>query len=521
MAKSRERQTVIEVSVPEALGIVDAGVKRALSEGDAVKLKSTIQTLCDLVNSDYLSSEKMKKLLPSKNPAANEGPEKNKPPGHGRNGPEMFSGADKHEIGHEELQSGCVCPGCNAGKVYRQKKPRVLVRLTAEMPIQGDVYELESLRCNRCGQVYVAQEPDGVGPEKYDESVGAMLALLHYGAGMPFNRLEKLQSQVGIPLPASDQWEIVQEAADLLEPIHSELKRQAAQAAIIQNDDTSVKIIKQERPAEDKRTGTFTTGIVATTAEKRKIALFETGRQHAGENLADVLQARPKDLPPVVQMSDALSRNVPKRLSEGVEILWANCMDHGRRHFVYAVDGFPEQCRYVLEMLGKVYAVDRQARQQELNDKDRLQLHQRESEPVMKELRKWMKERLADGQTEPNSKFGKAIAYMLNHWQELTLFLRHPGAPLSNVIVERALKKAILLRKNSLFYRTAKGAGVGDLFLSLIHTCELNGINAFDYLHTLLRNPVEIRENPAAWMPWSYVSTAAGVKEPAVAVPDS
>ena len=82
------------------------------------------------------------------------------------------------------------------------------------------------------------------------------------------------------------------------------------------------------------------------------------------------------------------------------------------------------------------------------------------------------------------------------HWLKLTLFLRQPGAPLDNNIVERALKKAILHRKNALFYRTLNGAGVGDLFMSLIHTCELNGANPFDYLTELQRHAEELKRNP-------------------------
>jgi len=63
-----------------------------------------------------------------------------------------------------------------------------------------------------------------------------------------------------------------------------------------------------------------------------------------------------------------------------------------------------------------------------------------------------------------------------------------------NNLVERALKKAILHRKNSLFYKTRKGAQMGDLFMSLIRTCELNGANAFDYLMELLRHAEELNK---------------------------
>ena len=81
--------------------------------------------------------------------------------------------------------------------------------------------------------------------------------------------------------------------------------------------------------------------------------------------------------------------------------------------------------------------------------------------------------------------------------------------------MERSLKKAILNRRNALFYRTLNGAAVGDLFMSLIHTCELNGVNPFEYLTALLRHPEEIKQGASAWLPWNYreavsrISTAA------------
>jgi transposase len=122
-----------------------------------------------------------------------------------------------------------------------------------------------------------------------------------------------------------------------------------------------------------------------------------------------------------------------------------------------------------------------------------------------------METQFAEHKIEPNSGLGKAISYLLRHWMKLTLFLRQQGAPLDNNVVERALKKAILHRKNALFYKTLNGARVGDLFMSLIHTCELNKVNPFDYLTELLRHRAEVAVRPSEWMPWNYRGEAAAV----------
>jgi len=320
---------------------------------------------------------------------------------------------------------------------------------------------------------------------------------------------------MGIPLPAATQWEIVEEAAQPLKPARDELIRQAAQGEVVHNDDTGMRVLCLAREASDERTGVFTSGIVST-GQGWKIALYFTGRQHAGENLADVLKQRAKQSSPPIQMCDALSRNVPK-LSAGAEILLANCLAHGRRQFVEVAANFPDECRYVLELLGQVYGYDAEARERGLASEQRLRFHQEFSTPVMDQLHGWLEAQLAERKTEPNSGLGKAITYLLRHWRPLTTFLRVAGAPLDNNICERALKRAVLHRKNALFYKTLNGAQVGDLFMSLIHTCQLCGANSFDYLIELQRHAQELAASPAQWMPWNYRETLAQT----VSLPDS
>jgi hypothetical protein len=286
-----------------------------------------------------------------------------------------------------------------------------------------------------------------------------------------------------------------------MRPAWEELIRQAAQGEVLHNDDTSVRVLHLAREPADERTGVFTSGIVST-APGWKIGLFFSGAKHAGENLAEVLKRRATGLVAPIQMSDPLTRNTPK-FAEEVELLVANCLAHGRRQLVEVVANFPEACRHVLESLGAVYRNDAMSREQKMSPEERLRFHQQHSRPVMDKLHGWMQAQLDSRRTEP-------IQYMLRHWKALTLFLRTAGAPLDNNLCERALKRAILHRKNSLFYKTLNGAQVGDLYMSLIHTCELNGANPFDYLTELQCHAEDLARNPVEWMPWNYRSRIAG-----------
>ena len=447
--------------------------------------------------------------------ADGDGDKKPPPKGHGRNGADAYQGAERIEVPHASLEPGDACPECGAGTVYA-KPPGVVVRITGQAPLGATVYQLQKLRCGLCGKVFTAGLPEEAGTRKYDAKAGSMIGLLKYGSGLPFNRLQGLQGNLEIPLPASTQWDIVFSFAPGLNPAYQELIRQAAQGDVLYNDDTAVKILalmgERRLKFEDDpdRTGLFTSGVIATRGGQR-MALFFSGHRHAGENLSDVLKHRAAELDAPIQMCDALSRNMPKAL----QTIVANCLAHARRQFVEVYDCFPEECRTVLDALKIVYRNDAIARREGMTAEERLQLHQAQSEPAMTNLYDWLNRQFDEKLIEPNSSLGGAINYLLNHWEKLTLFLRKAGAPLDNNICERALKKAIIHRKNSLFFKSQNGARVGDIYMSLIHSCELNQANPLDYLTELLRHADEVAADPQRLMPWNYRQTLADLSRAA------
>ena len=137
--------------------------------------------------------------------------------GHGRNGAEAYRGAARIDVPHPSLTAGDACPACGQGTVY-DKAPGVLVRITGQPPLAATIYQLQKLRCHLCGQVFTAAAPEEAGDRKYDATAGSMIGLLKYGSGLPFNRLDGLQGDLDVPLPASTQWDIVQAVAANLAP---------------------------------------------------------------------------------------------------------------------------------------------------------------------------------------------------------------------------------------------------------------------------------------------------------------
>jgi uncharacterized protein with PIN domain len=553
-----EQLAALQERLRESLSPEDYELVRAMIEtirvlSQAVEQKST--SIAKLLRTMFGgTSEKTRKVLEEvlagggaqqpegtgQPPAAPE--EKKSKPGHGRNGAGQYRGAMRIAVKLESPRAGQRCPACGKGKLYPQQEPETIVRVVGQAPLAATIWELERVRCNLCGKVFTAPKPEAARGPKYDETAGAMVALLRYEAGVPHKRLEMLQDGFGIPLSDATQWEIVEAVAAKVHPAFRELRLQGAQGEVIHNDDTPMRVLalQGERGREARlaalldgkgnghapedesaaggqappgaapgsgkkeRTGVQTTAIVSLGGG-HAIALYATGARHAGENLARLLEQRDTERAQAIQMCDALSRNAPKPF----QTLLAHCLVHGRRNFVDVVDSFPEECRHVLLALRDVYRHDDHCRQGGLSPEERLAWHQEHSKPVMLELKAWMEEQFEARLVEPNSGLGKAINYMLKNWAELTLFLKAPKVPLDNNICERALKSAIRHRSNSLFFRTEHGAAVGDIFMSLIHTCKLAKVGAFDYLVQLQKHAAQVSQHPGAWMPWNYQATLA------------
>jgi transposase len=443
---------------------------------------------------------------------------KPRPPGHGRNAAQAYRGAPIVECEHPDLEPGDRCPQCDKGRVY-DSPPKSLVKVVGQAPLGATVYRVQRLRCRLCDAVFTAPLPAAVASlPKYDSSCASMIAVLRYGNGLPHFRLEGLQASLYIPLPDATQWDIVSRAAPSPRAVFEELIRQAAQAPLLHSDDTPMKVLSLMKERARAEAGGVkpvakainTSGIVAVLQdnenEQRKVVLFFTGHAHAGKNMERVLAHRAEELQPAMQMCDALAANLA---GEFTTIL-ANCLAHGRRQVVDVAEQFPEAARYVIDALAEVYKHDATCRKEALSDAQRLSLHQQHSLSVMDGLERWMAEQFDKRLVEPNSGLGKALKYLINHWDALTLFLRKVGAPLDNNVCERALKRAIIHRKGSLFYKTVRGAQIGDIYMSLIHTCRLCDVNPFDYLNALQQRAQEVIDAPARWLPWNFREQLAG-----------
>ncbi len=426
--------------------------------------------------------------------------------GHGRRGAAAYTGAKRVVCADPDLAPGDTCPSNQCrGHLYDTREPSLFIRLEGRPLISATRFEQQVLRCSTCAERFTAPLPEGVPAEKYDPTADVSIALYKYGSGMPFYRQARVQAMCGVPLPESVQYARCVRVAECVRPVYEELVRRAARADVLYTDDTRVVILdllkeNKQLPAGARR-GVQTTGMVARVGAQQ-IALYVSGRRHAGENTVALLGKRAPGMAPPIQMSDALAANWTGEFQRIV----AKCLAHARRQFVELEAAFPRECGRVLDALAEVYRRDAQTKR--MTDEERLGYHRAHSGAVMRHLGEWIAQQFDERLVEPNSSLGKALTYMLKHWAGLTRFLEVAGAPLDNNVCERALKLAVLHRKNALFYKTERGAATGDVVMSVIQTCAVNGVNVWEYLVAVVRNERAVGRDPTKWLPWNYVSPA-------------
>ena len=159
-------------------------------------------------------SEKASRLFPkeetpdSETDVGGKSKTKSKRKGHGRKKTADYPGAKRVPVPHPSFRVGDLCPQCLQGKLYLLKLPAQLLWIMARPMFEATIYELQRLRCALCGALFTAPAPPPVAAGKYDPSVGTMLAVLRYGAGLPMYRIEKWQAYFGVPMAASTQWEL-------------------------------------------------------------------------------------------------------------------------------------------------------------------------------------------------------------------------------------------------------------------------------------------------------------------------
>lgn len=432
--------------------------------------------------------------------------------GHGRIKASAYEGAEVVEVSHPDLTRGGQCPEefCD-GKLYELSEPGIILQITGSPSAQATHYQLQKLRCSVCELIFTAPLPEGVEDVKYTTSLIAMLMINKYFMSIPLYRQENLQNYLGVPLPASTQWELMAEQKEVLKALYHAFEYDGAQARGISIDDTKARILEQiakNKKAQKKsdKASCYTTGIVCAHDDYLSY-IFVTDNQTAGKSVAPFLRLRNPKLPVPYLMCDALTANIPHEISEDLYLL-CHCLTHARRQFYELPNGYDDLADEVMRMIGKIY--DHDALAKTMSAEERLTYHQQHSQPIMDELHAYLSKQ--EKEFEPNGVAGCAINYILKRWTELTQFLRHAYIPLDTNLTERALKLIIQIRKSCMFYKTLNSAKIASYIQTALYSAAQNDVNPYQYIKAILDNKEAVIKAPDKWLPWNFQKTLAGLE---------
>jgi len=440
---------------------------------------------------------------------------------HGRRGKKEFPKADHRYFAHPGFdEPGTLCPDCGRGHVYPDQG--AWHRFHGQPMLRVLIVHHEIWRCTLCQQSFSAPIAkdilnDGDMRRPFGFSATALIVISKYFFGTPWSRQERLQKMLELPMPASTLHDQTSQFADAAAPIYDLLGAVAANARRFFTDDTGVRILKQlpimkqqrKTGKETLRCGVHASAMLADLKNGIRIVLFKSGILHAGEFLDEILKNRDKELAPPLHMSDGSSCN-PATVTGTIE---CNCNSHGRRKLEEKQELYPEHWAVMKAVYRDVYKNDAYVKEQGLSDDERLAYHREHSKKLMEDMFEWMQREFDLKNVEPNSGLGGIFEYFLARKEKLMAFTKHPGAPLDSNAVEQIIKLVALLRKNAMFFMTARGAWMADVILSIGATAGLHGVNLYDYFVCILKYRDEVEQNPAAFLPWEYQKTVQKLRE--------
>ena len=197
----------------------------------------------------------------------------------------------------------------------------------------------------------------------------------------------------------------------------------------------------------------------------------------------------------LVRASPAVSRTAVAAYEKDVgtkDLIHACCLAHSRRKFIDAIKvqtkakATDAKLERVVALMDNLFAIDREAREQNLSLDDRHALRQERAPVVIAELRALLSAMQASGTILPQSVAGKAINYTLKRWVELTQFLDHPIIELSTNWAENSMRPIAIGRKNWLHLGSKEAGPKIAAIFSIVESCRKLGVPIRKYLADVL-----------------------------------
>ena len=427
-------------------------------EGDTEQLDLTLtRELEELRKRVFDSTDKprdQEKKRSSKKPKRGHGP---------RCQPQLPMVEQVHELGPEEMDCD-VCGGMVTEMLNQFEESEEITVVERSFVIVK--HQRKKYRCSCNAKVVTAPSPPKLIPGgRYSVEFAVEVATAKYLDHLPLERQVRMMGREGLVVDSQTLWDQLDALASRLEPTYEALGDRVLQSPVIHADESGWRWMGSSKPK-----GSIWSLSSVDTSFYRILTSksLEAGRSllagYRGTVVADGYI-----------VYDSLSR-------DGPSFRLANCWEHAKRKYEEASEYFPVACSEVLALIRELYKVEREVPGPFPGNIEAQQLRQRlrdeHSRPLVDKIKEW-----ALSQTGlPRSEFGKAVRYMLERWEGLSVFLDDPLVPLDNNAAERALRGPVVGRKNHYGSRSERGAHVAALFYSLCETAKLCGVEPRRYL---------------------------------------
>ena len=301
----------------------------------------------------------------------------------------------------------------------------------------------------------------------------AQIVIDKYVDHLPLHRQQQRFSRDGLNIPYSTITDWVGSTCTLITPLYEALKKKVLHSPYLHADETPLKVLDKDKKGSTHR-GYY--WVYHNSLDDLVFFDYQQGRGREGPQ--QILEGYSGYL-----QTDGYS--VYNIIEEKTDVTLLHCWAHARRKFHESVQSDPEQAQHVLSLIGKLYAIERQAKEENLSADQIKERREKKSIPVLDELKEWMTQAYMNA--KPKSPIGKALAYCLERWDKLVIYTTDGRLNIDNNPVENSIRPVALGRKNYLFAGSHEAAQRSAMLYSLLGTCKLHGINPFEWLRDTLQ----------------------------------
>lgn len=397
----------------------------------------------------------------------------------------------EHDIAEEDKRCACGSMKERFGEEISEQ----LAIIPAQIKVISHVRP--KYACKACEEgVTIAPMPKLLLPKSIaSSSLVAYTITSKYVDHLPLYRQESIWQRYGVRIPRNTCCDWLMKTAEKCMPLLEHLKADILKAPYVQADETTAQVLNEPNRSDQQKSYIW---VYRGNAPNQTSIYYEYQQTRQGKHAKAFLDTYSGYL-----QTDGYAGY--SWANTHADITHLGCMAHARRPFVQLVKIAKKtgKAHQIVSLIKKLYAVEKQARENALSPDERYALRLEKSQPLLETIKQWLDK--TSKTTSPKATIGKGITYMLNHWDELTAFLKDGMLEIDNNWVENDIRPFAVGRKNWLFSASPRGATASTLFFSLIMTCKANNIEPFAYFCAMLKKipQCESKEDYKALLPYN------------------